>query len=261
MSLIGCGGLGSNQAKMFVQMGFGQVDVVEPDRVEDSNRNRQLFKAEDVGLPKAHRVLNNIEPYAVYRTVLRGYFMTFQEWARLPSRTRYDAICCGVDCIPTMVAVSQYGFAQHVPVVFTNVSRDGEACRIFIQRPGHTDPCFACYRPQALDHRVYRDQPCIPQPAISDILHVAVGFGARAAVGEILGLPISDTFNCRDITFGGFDIAKNIAKRVDCPLCGEARPPSAAKSSGSQKVITSRSPGIKRQRREISPGFKGPNRD
>jgi len=232
VSLIGCGGLGSNQAKMFVQMGFGQVDVVEPDRVEDSNRNRQLFKAEDVGLPKAHRVLNNIEPYAVYRTVLRGYFMTFQEWARLPSRTRYDAICCGVDCIPTMVAVSQYGFAQHVPVVFTNVSRDGEAC-----------------------------QPCIPQPAISDILHVAVGFGARAAVGEILGLPISDTFNCRDITFGGFDIAKNIAKRVDCPLCGEARPPSAAKSSGSQKVITSRSPGIKRQRREISPGFKGPNRD
>ena len=221
--LVGCGGLGSNQAKIFVQMGFREVAGVEPDRVEDSNRNRQLFTAEDVGLPKAHRLMRNIAPYAVYRTVLRSYFMTFQEWAQLRNRRRYSVIACGVDCLPTMLAVSEYGWTHKTPVIYINVSRDGEACRLFIQRCGADDPCFACYQPGALDHKARRDQPCVPSPAIGDILHVAIGLGARAAVGEILGVPISDDYNCRDITFGGFDIKKRILKRAGCPLCGGAQ--------------------------------------
>ena len=160
-----------------MQAGVGQIGVVDGDVVEDSNRNRQLFTATDVGQPKAHRVLNNLEPYAVYRTVLRGYFMTFEEWLLRPRRQKYDVICCGVDSIPTMISVAAYGLQQRVPVVFTNVSIDGESCRIFIQRPGPNDPCFACYMPRALGHQVYRDQPCVPVPAIADILQVAVGFG------------------------------------------------------------------------------------
>jgi molybdopterin/thiamine biosynthesis adenylyltransferase len=220
--LVGYGGIGSNQAKILVQMGFGQIDGIDPDLAEDSNRNRQLFTEKDVGKPKAHQVLKNLEPYAVARTALRGYFMTFEEWAKGRRRPRYDVICCGVDSLPTMVAVATYALARRIPVVYTNISKDGEAMRVFIQRPGNTAPCFACYMPEALAHHGHRDQPCVPVPAIADILQVAVGFGARAAIGEILGLPIGD-YNCRDLTFSGFDIKKTVPKRLDCPLCGDSK--------------------------------------
>src|SRR4051812_40922148 len=67
------------------------------------------------------------------------------------------------------------GLKSRVPVVVTNVSKDGEACRIFIQRTGPADACFACYRPDALRPAAGTSEPCAPVPAIADILHVAVG--------------------------------------------------------------------------------------
>ncbi len=216
--LVGAGGLGSNQGKIFVQMGFSKLSFVDGDLVEDSNRNRQMFIGEDVGLPKAHQVLKNLQPYATTTSVLRGYFMHFEDWCQQPGRGKYSVICCGVDSIPSMLAVSAYGLKTKTPVIFTNISSDGEAARIFIQRSSEGQPCFACYRPEALNWRQEK-QSCAPVPAIADILHVAVGLGARATVGEILGVPIGE-YNCRDLTFTGFDIKKNIEKRQNCGLCG-----------------------------------------
>lgn len=200
-------------------MGLGVLDFIDPDVVEDSNRNRQLFTAADVGKPKAHQVLLNLEPYATYRTALRGYYMTFEEWSSDRRRPRYHVICCGVDSLPTMVAVARYGLARGTTVVFTNVSEDGECCRIFIQRPGHDQACFGCYNPAALAPAKEDRRPCAPVPAIADILHVAVGLSARATVGEILGVPIGD-YNCRDVSFSGIDLVKTITKQRACPLCG-----------------------------------------
>jgi molybdopterin/thiamine biosynthesis adenylyltransferase len=217
--MVGGGGLGSNQGKIHQQSGVRQIDYVDGDLVEDSNRNRQFFTADDVGKPKAHQVLKNLAPFAVFSTLLRGYFLTFEEWAKQSRRPKYDVVVCGVDALPTMVAVAKYGLRTNTPVVFVNVSHDGDACRIFIQRAGKDDPCFGCYLPRALNHERSRDQPCVPTPAIADILQVAVGFAARAAVGEILGVPIGD-YNCRDITFSGFDIKRNIEKKDTCSLCG-----------------------------------------
>jgi len=216
----GCGGLGSNQAKIHQQAGVRQMDIVDHDFVEDSNRNRQFFTADDVGKPKAHQVLKNLAPFAVFPTLLRGYCSTFEDWVKQKHKTHYDAIICGVDSMPTMVAVAKYGLASRSTVIFVNVDGSGDACRIFIQRPGAA--CFACYMPQALQALPER-RSCAPVAAIADILHVAVGFSARAVAGEILGAPIGD-YNSRDITFTGFDIKKTVKRRPACPLCGSSRP-------------------------------------
>jgi molybdopterin/thiamine biosynthesis adenylyltransferase len=215
--LVGAGGLGSNQGKILVQMGFSKLSFVDGDLVEDSNRNRQMFIAEDVGLPKAHQIIKNLEPYATATSTLRGYFMHFEDWCQQSGRGKYSAICCGVDSIPSMLAVSAYGLKAKTPVIFTNISADGEAARIFIQRSTQAEPCFACYRPESLNW-LQEKQSCAPVPAIADILHVAVGLGARAIVGEILGVPIGE-YNCRDFTFTGFDIKRTLVKRPECPLC------------------------------------------
>lgn len=219
---MGAGGLGSNKARVLVQMGIGQIDIIEPDLIEDSNRNRQFFTARDVGRPKAHQLLRNIAPYAVRPSALRGFYMTFEEWSSDNPLSEYSVISCGVDSFRTMAVVARYALVNKAPAIFYNVSEDGDSCRVFVQRPGAADPCLACYIPQVLDDGRFGGKPCIPSPAIGDILQVAVGVAVRAAVGEIVGVPIGE-FNCRDIALSGFDIRKTVSSRPDCPLCIEAK--------------------------------------
>ena len=216
-------------------MGFWFLTFIDHDLVADSNRNRQLFTADDVGRPKAHRVLHNLKPYATNSATLDGYYTTFEDWVELGDSSRYQVICCGVDSIPTMVAVARHGIEKRIPVIFINVSPDGEACRVFIQRPGPAHACFACYRPDLVDYRVRRDQRCTPVPAIADILQVSVGFGARAAVGEVLHVPIGD-YNCRDITFSGIDLKKTVQVRRGCPLCRERMVVVSLPDAGSEEI-------------------------
>lgn len=215
--VVGSGGLGSNAAQVLAQMGVGQLDIVDPDLVEDSNRNRQNFFAQDVGQPKAHRVLHRLEPYATRSTLLRGFFMRFEELSlrRLP---KYDVILCGVDSVPTMVEVAKFGLTQSTPVVYINVSADGEAMRLFIQRQGGA--CFVCDDPSSMKAAPPR-QGCAPIPAIADLLHVAIGFAVRGVTGELMRTPIGP-FNCRDLTLSGFDITRWVERRPDCPLCRSA---------------------------------------
>ncbi|WP_045218136.1 sulfur carrier protein ThiS adenylyltransferase ThiF [Desulfonatronum thioautotrophicum] len=52
IGLAGAGGLGSNCAQALVRSGFKRFVLVDFDRVEPSNLNRQFFFPDQVGLPK-----------------------------------------------------------------------------------------------------------------------------------------------------------------------------------------------------------------
>jgi len=51
-AIAGCGGLGSNVATLLVRAGIGSLILVDPDKVEYSNLNRQQYFIEDVGKKK-----------------------------------------------------------------------------------------------------------------------------------------------------------------------------------------------------------------
>jgi sulfur carrier protein ThiS adenylyltransferase len=72
VGIAGAGGLGSNVAWMLVRSGFTDFIVVDHDRVDASNLNRQFFTARQVGLPKVHALRENlmaINPDVNIRTV------------------------------------------------------------------------------------------------------------------------------------------------------------------------------------------------
>lgn len=52
IALIGCGGLGSNAAAMFVRAGVGELTLIDFDVVDESNLNRQMFFRDQLGQPK-----------------------------------------------------------------------------------------------------------------------------------------------------------------------------------------------------------------
>ena len=63
--IAGCGGLGSNIAVALARSGVGKLILVDQDKVEPSNLNRQHYFLQDIGCPKVEalgRHLKNIVP-------------------------------------------------------------------------------------------------------------------------------------------------------------------------------------------------------
>lgn len=65
VGIAGCGGLGSNAAVALVRTGIGRLVLVDFDKVEESNLNRQYFFLSDIGKNKVDALkahLLNINP-------------------------------------------------------------------------------------------------------------------------------------------------------------------------------------------------------
>lgn len=77
VGIAGCGGLGSNAAVALVRAGVGKLVLVDFDKVEESNLNRQYYFQSDLGKKKVNalsKILKSINPYVqleVYDTELR----------------------------------------------------------------------------------------------------------------------------------------------------------------------------------------------
>jgi sulfur carrier protein ThiS adenylyltransferase len=60
IGIAGAGGLGSNCAHFLVRAGFKRFVLVDFDRVEASNLNRQFFFPDQIGLPKVQALAANL---------------------------------------------------------------------------------------------------------------------------------------------------------------------------------------------------------
>ncbi len=60
VAVCGLGGLGSNVALALARAGVGRLHLIDFDRVEPTNLNRQQYSADQVGLPKAEALRANV---------------------------------------------------------------------------------------------------------------------------------------------------------------------------------------------------------
>ena len=60
VAIIGCGGLGSNAAHMLVRAGIGRLILIDFDRVEEDNLNRQFFFRDQVGMLKTEALAESL---------------------------------------------------------------------------------------------------------------------------------------------------------------------------------------------------------
>lgn len=60
IGIAGAGGIGSNVAFQLVRGGVRHLKIVDFDRIETSNLNRQFYFADQVGLPKAATLAQNL---------------------------------------------------------------------------------------------------------------------------------------------------------------------------------------------------------
>ena len=88
VSILGCGGLGSNIAMALARCGLGEIHIYDFDKVEFSNLNRQNFNQNDLGKSKVGQTKKKIEESIPYTKVFaNNLFITRENLDEISEKT------------------------------------------------------------------------------------------------------------------------------------------------------------------------------
>ena len=215
--VVGAGGLGSPAALYLAAAGVGRLGLVDFDRVDVSNLQRQvLYGSASVGRPKleaARERLADLNPEVRIET----------HAARLTSANAldilggYDVILDGTDNFPTRYLVNDACVRLHKPNVYGSIFRFEGQASVFDATRG---PCYRC---------LYPDPPppgLVPSCAEGGVLGVLPGvIGVIQAIEAIkLILGRGETLIGRLLLFDAWAMSfRELALRKDpaCVRCGE----------------------------------------
>src|SRR5689334_4840123 len=216
--VIGAGGLGSPAGFYLAAAGIGTLGIVDPDRVELSNLQRQILHAtQDIGRAKtesATQKLHELNPDVEIKT----YSVRFESSNAAEIAASYDFIVDGSDNFETKFLVNDV--AMRLGIAFSHggiVRLQGQTMTVL---PGKT----ACYR-------CLFDAPPPPEEILncqqSGILGAIAGtigtIQATEAIKYLAGFEdglLSDrllTYDARMMKFHTVEISR----RAQCTSCGQ----------------------------------------
>lgn len=115
--LVGAGGIGGYVANGLIRLGVGKLSIVDMDRYELSNLNRQLFSStETIGRYKAEVVKENclkIHPEAT----IKAYFESIETLGEKLSDEAFDYVVDAVDSIATRLFLETFATNKKVPLL------------------------------------------------------------------------------------------------------------------------------------------------
>lgn len=138
--VVGCGAVGSFATEALARSGIGHIIVVDFDRVEESNINRQLFAlTSTIGMPKvavAAARIHDINPDAVVDT-----FDMFFDDAHAPD-VRPDFVIDAIDSVPSKIALAAWCQARSIPFISSmGAARKTDPSQIRVGRLSKTTVC------------------------------------------------------------------------------------------------------------------------
>jgi molybdopterin/thiamine biosynthesis adenylyltransferase/rhodanese-related sulfurtransferase len=215
--VIGAGGLGSPAALYLAAAGVGRIGIVDFDRVDASNLQRQiLYATEDVGARKtevAARKLRALNPDVDVR--LHEVKLDASNASEIFAA--YDVVLDGTDTFPSRYLASDVCVWQKKPLVSGSVMRFEGQVAVFDARRG---PCYRCLFPEppppelapnCAEAGVLGVLPgVIGVLQATEVLKLLLGAG-EALVGRLL------VYDALAMEFKTFRIPKDPA----CAVCGE----------------------------------------
>ncbi len=213
---IGAGGLGSPAALYLAAAGVGTLGLVDFDKVDVSNLQRQIIHGTpDVGrskLSSAADRLRSINP----GVRLELHETTFDVGNALELVSAYDIILDGTDNFPTRYLVNDACVMAGRPNAYGSIFRFEGQASVFAAPGG---PCYRCLHPEPPPAGL------IPSCAEGGVLGVLPGIigtiQATEAIKLILGIgePLIGRFLIYDALQMRFRDLK-LPKDPDCPVCG-----------------------------------------
>ncbi|ONG50103.1 molybdenum cofactor biosynthesis protein MoeB [Pseudoroseomonas deserti] len=217
--LVGCGGLGSPTALYLAAAGVGRIGLVDPDRVEETNLQRQIAHGHaTLGRPKTESAaarMRDLNP----DVVIERHDVYLTEENALDLVGAYDVVIDGTDNFPTRYLVNDACVRLGRPNVFGGVLRFDGQLSVFDARSG---PCYRCLFPAPPPVEL------APNCAEAGVLGVLPGvIGTLQATEAIklltgIGTPMIGRMLIYDGLTLGFDSIA-LAKDPACPCCSLPR--------------------------------------
>ncbi|MFP3912328.1 MAG: HesA/MoeB/ThiF family protein [Desulfobacteraceae bacterium] len=210
--LAGLGGLGSVSALYLAAAGVGHLHVVDQDRVELENLNRQLLHfTGDIGKRKAESAANKLDalnPHcrvtAVHETI------TMENGDRLVGDAQL--IVDGTDNVETRRILNRISLRKGIPFVLGGV--DGMTGMVTLFVPGRT-PCFECLFPN-------RPSAKGPPGVLGPLPGIIGSIQALVAIKFLVGLT-NGLLESRLLYVDGIRLnfkTIKLGKNAQCPVCG-----------------------------------------
>ncbi len=216
---LGAGGLGSPVMLYLAAAGVGQIGVVDEDRVDFSNLQRQILHGtSDVGRRKTESAaehLGEINPEV--RVVPHETRFTAANAAAIAAP--YDLLIDGTDNFPTRYLSNDLAVLTKKPNVYGSIYRFEGQVSVFAPHLG--GPCYRCLFPEPPSPGL------VPSCAEGGVLGMLPGIvGAMQAIEAVkLLLGIGDPLIGRLVHFDALAFRfREITLRRDsnCALCGES---------------------------------------
>jgi len=216
--VVGAGGLGSPALLYLAAAGVGRIGVIDGDRVDLSNLNRQMIHPEaSVGRGKA------VSAGAALRAFRSDIEVEVHDTALTTDNAldffrRYDVVIDGSDNFPTKYLCNDASILTGVPLVHAGVLRFGGQILSVIPRRG---PCLRCLLPEIPPRK---DAPTCSEAGILGASAGVVGsWQAVEAVKLLLGIgePLRGRLMMID-TLAASVSTLTVPKDPGCPACGES---------------------------------------
>lgn len=202
--IIGAGGLGTNFANHFVRAGIGEILIIDKDRVELSNLQRQwLYDEEDIGEQKAIAAVKKLKK--VNSTIKLNAVVDSVNANNIDDIIHgYDLVIDATDNFKTRFLIEDACFKQEIPWIFTGIL--GAQAQTMVMVPGVTPrlkDVLGFTEPES-NSATFPNEPnaesSVLAPSVSMISSAAVLLAFKVLLKkhhDVLGIIfIFDTWNC-----------------------------------------------------------------
>jgi molybdopterin/thiamine biosynthesis adenylyltransferase/rhodanese-related sulfurtransferase len=216
--LIGAGGLGSPASLYLAAAGVGKLGIVDDDRVDESNLQRQIaHSTETLGEWKAESAKRRIEALNPDVEVIPYLERLTSENVERILADGWDVIVDGADNFPTRYLVNDAAVWHDIPLVHGSIYRFEGQVTVF--KP-HQGPCYRCLFPTPPPPEL---APSCAEGGVLGVLPGIVG-SLQASEALKLCLGIGESLSGRLLLFDALETEfSEVTLRRDpnCPVCGE----------------------------------------
>lgn len=214
--VVGVGGLGSPAALYLAAAGVGKLGLVDYDRVDISNLQRQVIhdvpSAGELKVFSAAKKLAELNP----EIQVNPYPVLMNSDNALEISEGYDIIVDGSDNIPTRYLLNDLAILTHRIYIYGSIYRFEGQVSVFGADGG---PCYRCMFPEPPPPGV------IPTCSTSGVMGVLPGIIGSIEAAEVIKIitGAGNPLTGRLLLFDALDMSSEIVKirkRDGCPVCG-----------------------------------------
>ena len=179
--IIGLGGLGCPLLTYLAASGVGQIGIVDNDKIEISNLNRQiLFNPSDLGKFKVNEASKKIKKIN-NKIMIKPFLMRINRTNVSSILKKFDIICDGTDNYETRYLINDQCKKEKKILISAAIDQfSGHLYKFDFRKKG---PCYRCFMPE----KPIEEKNCQTEGIFSPVAGIMGSLQSNEVIKTILG--------------------------------------------------------------------------